>query len=68
MRLQIIDMLRNAPANSVDFKNTLNEATNLEIVSAVTLMYGKPGCKGKTSACDKELRSRGKGAESNEKT
>lgn len=59
MRRQILDMLKNAPANSRDFKSTLTEATNLEIKSAVNLMYGKPGCKGKTAACEKMLRLRG---------
>ncbi len=55
----VIDMLKNAPANSLDFKNTLKKATNLEIKTALAFMYGKTGCKGKIAACGKELRGRG---------
>lgn len=54
-----IDMLRNAPAHSVDFKITLAGATNTEIMIALSMMGGKPWYKGKIAACSRELRKRG---------
>ncbi len=59
MTKAVIDMLKNAPANSVDFKNTLKEATNLEIKTAKALMQSQTGCKGKIAACARELKKRG---------
>lgn len=56
VRNSVIDMLKNAPANSLDFKNALYEATITEVKSAVTFMYGKPGCKKKMAKCERMLK------------
>lgn len=56
VRSSVIDMLKNAPSNSLDFKNTLYEATIHEIKCAVTFMFGKPGCKKKMAKCERMLR------------
>lgn len=55
----VIDMLRNAPAHSLDFKSALAGASNMQIMIAISMMSGKPWCKGKIAACSRELRKRG---------
>ncbi|MCM1525518.1 MAG: hypothetical protein NC120_13800 [Ruminococcus sp.] len=67
MRREILTILTTLTASSAEYKKALKEASNLELVNAVTKMYGKSGTKAKIAACDKELRMRGKGAEKNEK-
>lgn len=65
MRKEIITALTSLSVTSAEYKQTLKKASNLELVSACTMMYGKKGMKTKIAACDKELRIRGRGAEEN---
>lgn len=67
MRREIITALTSLTSTSAEYKKALKDASNLELVSACTVMYGKKGMKTKLAACDKELRTRGKGAWKNEK-
>lgn len=59
MVTSVVDMLRNAPAHSLDFKFALARGTNAEIMIALSMMGGKPWCKKKIAACSRELRKRG---------
>lgn len=67
MRREILTALTTLTVSSAEYKQALKAASNLELVSAVTKMYGKSGTKAKIAACDKELRIRGKGADKSEK-